>query len=102
GPAGDERRLQFAADVDRRPDVFERSGHQDADGVDLVDRSVRRIAPPIAPIEQHFALNIARQALGKLVTLGARTNDLWWNRHVHDEYRVPRIDKNFSTMRRPP
>ena len=52
----------LARDRDGGGDVRRGAGHDDADRLDLVDRSIRGVAPAVRPAEQDLALDLPAEA----------------------------------------
>jgi hypothetical protein len=65
GAAREHRDARVAGDGDGRLDVARGARHDDADRLDLVDRGVGAVAPARGRVEQHLALELAREARGE-------------------------------------
>ncbi len=62
--ARQHRHPGFGGNGDGRRDVVLGLGHHDAERQDLVDRSVRRVAPAARGVEEHIAPDLAGKATG--------------------------------------
>ena len=60
--ARQHRHALLARDCQRRGDILSALRHGDAQGLDLVDRRIGRIAPAAEPIEHDLALKLAPEA----------------------------------------
>ena len=76
----------FAAHVERGPHVVVRARHQHAERLDLVDRSIGRVAPARRGVEQEFSGDDLAQSGGEIAAAALRVeNERLRERRVHGD-----------------
>ncbi len=73
--ARQHRHLQVAAHRKRRTHVVHRARHEHADGLDLVDRRIRRVPSARSGVEQHLPLDFGAQTTRELGVAGRGVED---------------------------